>query len=437
MPEGTIKNTRIVISGIGPLTSIGFGSDELWKSLIAGKTGLIKEEVKIGNEVVEEFFIHRMNDFNIDDFGLDKKILNDIKQWKGEEGPTDLYQLMVAAKLASTDAGLEYIKERDRIGLFLTHENPGLDHFYSHIVDEFIRIGSQQNLQNNKSKFFREFFNRFEKVGYELQTFMFLFHISRILDIHGYSLFINNACASGLYALEAAADAIRSGKCHTAIVAGADYGSVFKHLWFKSVNVYPEDGLIRPFAKNCNGFVTGDAAAGLVLETFENARKRNANIYAEYLGGGFNLEGWKVTTPDITGDSYKKAIIQAFKRAKIKEDEVDLIIPHGVGMTVTDSYEAKSISSIFGKNTTKPLITALKPYIGHTLGVTTLIESIILLLSLKNNVVLPTLNSEDINPRHNIQLVKKKTDKDLKIAMKTACGFAGYNAAAIFRRLDP
>jgi len=430
------QDKRIVVTGIGPVTSIGVGKNELWEALLAGKTGLIQEEVKLDGDTIEKFFIHKIENLNIDIFGLDKQILRDIEQWKGEKGPIDLYYLMAAAKLALGDAGLNGVTERDNIGLILTHENPGLDHFYSAMIDEFSKLKPAPDTKNFKEFFFREFFRKFEKRGYELQTFMFLFHVARALDIHGYSLFLNNACASGLYALEAAADAIRTNKCETMVVAAADCGSVYKYLWFKSAGVYAEDGKTKPFAKDSNGFVSGDTGAALILESLENAEKRGAYIYAEYSGGGFHLEGWKVVTPDVGGDSYKKALKQSLQISNIAKEDIDLLLPHGVGLAVTDHYEAKTITDVFGKNSQKPLITALKPYIGHCLGATAIIETIILLLSLKNNLVLPTLNSEEVNSKHNIQLVKEQAKKDLTTVMKIACGFAGHNAACIFRKLN-
>ena len=113
-----------------------------------------------------------------------------------------------------------------------------------------------------------------------------------------------------------------------------------------------------------------------------------------------------------------------------------MINPHGVALKVTDGYEARAITDVFGKNAKKPFITSLKPYVGHNLGGSAVIESIALLLSLENNLILPTLNCDEVDPAHNIQLVRKLLPHSLKTVMKLSCGFAGYNAAAIFKKLD-
>jgi len=429
-----MKRARIVITGVGPLTSIGFGKRNLWKSIIDEKTALTQEKIELNGEIIEKFFIHRIKDFDIDKFGIDKNILKDIETWKGEGGPVDLYLLMAAAKLALDDAGINNAIERDKIGLILTHENPGLDQFYWQVINEFITNKRTEEIRNAKDFFFKKFYNRFEKRGYELQTFMFLFHIAKALNINGYSLFLNNACASGLYALEAGADAIRSGKCLTVVVAAADCGSIFKNLWFKTVGAYSEDGKIKPFSKKADGFVSGDAGAGIVLENIRTAEKRKAHIYAEYTGASFSIDPWKVTIPNMLSQSYQGTILDALQNSGFKKSEVDLVVPHGIGMSVTDAFEAKAIAEVFGKNTDKPLITAFKPYIGHCLGASALIETIILLLAMQNEVIPPTLNCDELESKLNLKLVTKFTRLKVKSALKIACGFAGFNGAVIFRK---
>jgi 3-oxoacyl-(acyl-carrier-protein) synthase len=209
---------------------------------------------------------------------------------------------------------------------------------------------------------------------------------------------------------------IKCNQSSAVITAASDYTEIYKYLWFREIGLYSEDGRIRPFCKDSNGLVFGDGGVGIVLEDLEHARKRNASIYAEYLGGGFCLEGWKVTTPQIGSDSYQKAISKALKQI--------------------DYYESKAITDVFGSNPENPLITTFKPYVGHNLGGSALLESAILLLSLKNEVILPTLNSENVDPKFNISLVKEKSDIKVNTAMKICCAFAGYNSAVVFKRFD-
>jgi 3-oxoacyl-[acyl-carrier-protein] synthase II len=181
--------------------------------------------------------------------------------------------------------------------------------------------------------------------------------------------------------------------------------------------------------------VTGDGGAGIVLEDLDHATKRKAHIYAEYLGGSFDLEGWKVAFPNLSSSSYSDVMLRAIDKSNISKEEIDLLVPHGVGTTATDYYEAKAITDVFGKNVQRPFITALKPYIGHNLGSTTLLETAILLMGLESNIIPPTLNTKQTDERLDINIVNRFISIKLNIIMKIACGFAGYNGASIFRKL--
>jgi 3-oxoacyl-[acyl-carrier-protein] synthase II len=312
----------------------------------------------------------------------------------------------------------------------------GLDHFYAKVIDELSFTGNDEPRRPKTKKGFLEaFYGRFHRTGYELQTFMTLHHIAKMFNIRGYSLFLNNACASGLFALEAAADTIRSGKCKKMIVSAVDRSSIFKQIWFNRINMCAKDGRIKPFAAGRDGFTLGDGGAALVLEGMEDAVDRKADIYAEYICGSYALEGWKVTYPDVTTDLYKDVILKAVKTAGIDPSDIGLVVPHGVGTTITDGYEAKAISKIFGKKPDRPIISALKPYTGHTLGSTALLETAIMLIGMRENKVPATLNCDNIDSALGINILRETISADVKIAVKTACGFAGFNGAGIFKKV--
>ena len=199
------------------------------------------------------------------------------------------------------------------------------------------------------------------------------------------------------------------------------------------IKMYPSDGKTKPFAKEGGGFVMGEGAAALVLENYESAQKRHAPIYAEYLGGGFKLEGWGVTTPMIGGSFYKEAIEKSLMESGIQREEIDAVCAHGVGTSASDYYEAKAVSDVFqGLNTPT---TAFKPYIGHNLGGSTLVELAILLLGLENNIIPPVLNTQELDPKMKINLVQQTIKKEIKTVLKTCSAFAGYNASLVFRKL--
>lgn len=431
------KDKRVVITGIGPLASTGIGKEAFWKGILEERVGLGLKEIKLDEEIWEKFYAHKIKDFDFSSFNIDENALTYIREWKEEDLPIDLYYLIAAVALAIEDSGLKYESEDNDLALVLTHENMGLMEFLLKISNKsFDVLKGKEGESLSKKQFCEKLYWHGLKSGYDIQTFMTLFHVAKVFNIHNYSLFINNACASGLYALESAAQIIKCNQSSAVIVAASDYAEIYKYLWFRDIGLYSKDGQIRPFCKDSNGLVFGDGGVGIVLEDLEHAQKRNADIYAEYLGGGFYLEGWKVTTPQIGGDSYQKAILKALKQSNINRDEIELLCPHGVGSQAIDYYESKAITDVFGLNPERPLITTFKPYVGHNLGGSALLESAVLLLSLKNEVVPPTLNCESLDPKFNISLVKDKLKTKLNTAMKICCAFAGYNGAVIFRRFE-
>lgn len=430
------NNTRIVITGIGPITSIGSGKEKLWNNLLQAKTNVQQDECYVDGELWDKYYFHKVEDFNISEFNIDRGVLDWIKDWKDGDENKDLFYLIGAIKLALDDSALVYDprKEAD-FGMVLTHENMNLIPFLSKVSSRAFDMLTDKTKQLSKKEFYAQLYKDCLKSGYDAQFFMTLFHAAKVFNVRQYSLFICNACASGLYAVEAAAQMIKNGQNHTVIAAASDSADIYKYVWFRDLGIYSKDGIVRPFSKDSNGLVFGDGASALVLEDLEHAKQRNAPIYAEYLGGGFSLEGWQVAIPKVGSDSYQRAILKAFEQSGIAKEEIELLCPHGVGSHIIDYYESKAITDIFGVSPSdKPFITAFKPYVGHNLGGSALLETAILLLSIENEVILPTLNYNP-NPSYNISLVKEQINRKLKTVMKISAAFAGYNAAGIFRRI--
>ncbi len=429
------NSKRVVVTGIGPLSSIGVGKIDFWNSILAKKTIISKEEYRIDGDVWDEFLFHKVNKFDINSFGIDKAVLNEISVWKENEEVVDLFYLMAAAKLALDDSGFIFDREKNDISLVLAHENPGLDQFAEKAFSISYEILKRKNL--TKMEFFKQAYAASFKSVYDLQTFMFLFHIGKALGTHGCSLFLNNACASGLYALEVASMLIKNNKTALSIVAAADHPDIFKYLWFKKNNMYAQDGKIKPFSENANGFVFGDGGCGIVLEELMHAKKRKAEIYAEYLGGSFVSEGWKVSLPAVGSKFYEEAISAALKTANVKPGEVDVVIPHGVGLKISDRYEANALNTIFGSKNKCPIFSAFKPYIGHNLGGSSLLETAILLLAMKHKLLPSTLNCDEISRNVPIGILRDKAlHMRINTALKTSAAFAGFDAAIILKRFE-
>jgi 3-oxoacyl-[acyl-carrier-protein] synthase II len=431
------NNKRVVITGIGPIASTGIGKEMFWKGIVDRKTGLNTREFAVDVDCWGKFPVHAVENFDFKRFHVNKLALAYMNEWKEEEPPIDLQYIIGAVSLAIEDSGINYEAEENGLGLVLTHENMGLMPFMLKLSQiSYETLQSKEGSQLSKKEFYEKIYNDCLKSGYDVQTFMSLFHVAKAFNIHNYSLFINNACASGLYALENASQIIKCNQSTAVVVAASEYSDIYKYLWFRDIGLYSEDGKIRPFCEDSNGLVFGDGGVGIVLEDLEHAEKRNAHIYAEYLGGGFHMEGWKVTMPQIGSDSYQKAIAKALQQSNISKDEIELLCPHGVGSQTIDCYEAKAITDVFGLNPEQPLISSYKPYIGHNLGGSALMEAAILLLSLDNETILPTLNTRNVNPMFNISLVKDLSKSKVNTAMKICGAFAGYNSAVVFKRVN-
>ena len=428
------KNRRIVITGVGPLSSIGIGKDTTWENILQEKISIESLDNYVFGKYSKNFPIYKINDFNIADFGINSAVLEDIKNWQYGEEVIDLYYLLAAIKIALDDSKLQY-EDRKDIGFVLTHENPGIEQFCSTFINKSFNIyKNKQGL--SEEEYFNILNNSIDNNVSDLQTFMFLFYTAKLFSIHGYSLFINNSCASGSYAIEAASQIIKSGLNKVVIVASSEHPGIYKHLWLKRLGILSEEGKIKPFSKNRNGFICGEGGAALILEDLEHAVNRGANIYAEYLGGAFNLESWKITVPNIGKNSYNKTIAESLERCGLQSDDIDIITTHGLGAPLVDQYEAKAITDVFGENFKKPFITAYKPYFGHTLGNCALLETIILLLSIKENLILPVLNYEGEDTKLKINVIQEKIRTKLTTGMKIVWGFGGYNAATIFKKID-
>ncbi len=424
---------KVVFTGLGPICSLGIGKIPLWKNLLRGNTNIVKDSFKAQEEIVHSYYVHKMQNFKLTDFGIPFEKIDAIDQWKNGDKVRDLELFLLSIKLAIDDSDFKYHTESNNIGLVLAAESPGHGEFFLKFIKHSL---ASKNYKISNHEAYLDFYKNFKSTGYDLQSFMTLFHIAKLFDFHGCSVFLNNACASGLYAIDYASALIETGRCDVVVVAAVDSPNIFKSFWFNELGVSPEDGLIKPFDKNGNGFILGEGGAAVVLENKKCAVARGAHMYGEYLGGGFNQEGWKVSFPRIKDDYYKRAISRSLTRSRIKASDIDLIVPHGVGSKIYDSYEIESLCQVFPDVKNRPQITALKPYFGHLLGGSTMIETAVLLLMLENQIILPTLNSFSISSGiESMICLNMKKNCGLNNVLKTCTAFAGFNSSIVIQKI--
>ncbi len=429
---------RIVVTGLGIISSLGIGKRETWHNVLAGKIRRTVQSFQFGDETDRYHFFSVEDPKKIDSL-LDEETLAEIRDWKGNDRDGDVIWAAAVAKLAISDSGLRIKRNQNRIALFVSHENPGLEAFFDRVIKKAWSqlpkvIGNKGRVSANLAQFKYKMYQECIKSGYDAQTFIYLYILAKALGVHGYTSFSCNACASGLFLMEAAARDLRVGRSEAAILIASDHPAFpYKFRWFKDQGLYAQDGLIKPYDYRRKGFCIGDGAAAIVLETLGHARARKAKLYAEYLGGGFGCQSWKVTVPNLKSRTYARTIRDAMSSAGIRASDIDAIVSHGVGTLAGDLYEAAAIREVLGGKKKQPPLTALKPYIGHTLGASALVELVLLILCMQEALLLPTLNTETIDSRMDLNLVRSPMQGDVKVALKLASGFAGYDASIILR----
>ena len=417
---------RVVISGVGTVNAAGLGVEAAWQRLRDDPPRPCRYTGPPPAEHVE-FPVYRVAPYRLEDAGVSPA----CAAWVEREGLgelRDLGHLLASVALAFRDAGLppDCSAEPLPAALVVGDESPG----FESLSRALFELGLAGPLPERPEDRFALLADRF----FRLNTFLLPHYLARAFRCEGLTLFVNSACTSGLNALEIAAQEVRAGRSRVAVVAAADDPlSVAKFFWFRGLGLYAMDGVIRPYDRECGGTVFGDGGAALVLEEMESAQRRGARIYAEYLGAGFAQDGWKITVPAPAPLHAASALLRALGHSGVTASQVELVVPHGVGAPASDQYEAAVLHRVFGK-LDWPLVTALKPYVGHNLGGSALLELALLMRGLEASLVPPTLGHRLPLRRHAVPLVDRWLERPVEIAVKLTCGFAGFYGAAVFRR---
>ena len=259
--------------------------------------------------------------------------------------------------------------------------------------------------------------------------------------IEGPSLTITTACAASANAIGEAKNMIQNGIVDMVIAGGTESGTTamtigaFAQIRALSTNNENPKEACRPFDKNRDGFVMGEGSTVLVMESEESAKKRGANIYGYISGYGATTDAHHITAPAEGGKGAVEAMKKALADAEIRNEEVDYINAHGTSTPANDKNETAAIKTVFGDMADQLNISSTKSMTGHLLGGGGAFESLVSLLSLKNNIIPPTINLNnhdedcDLNYTPNVAL-----EKDLSIAMSNSFGFGGHNGVLVFKK---
>ena len=265
--------------------------------------------------------------------------------------------------------------------------------------------------------------------------------ISLDYQLMGPNFVVNTACASSAYAISLGYEMIRNNQADLLIVGGADsivnFEEIegFNSLYAISVENNPPEKASKPFSKNRDGFVIGEGAGILILESEASAKKRNAVIYAEIAGYAITSEGYNIMAPMKDGEGMALTMEKALQNAGIYKEEVDYINAHGTSTELNDRYETMAIKRVFGDRAYKIPVSSSKSMIGHTIGAAGAIEGIITILSILNGIITPTINLDLPDPDLDLDYVPNQSrEKEVNIALSNSFGFGGHNATLVFRK---
>ena len=411
------KGNRVVVTGLGAITPIGIGKENFWNALIAGKNGIGKitrfdatgYTVQIAGEVP---------DFDPVQF-IDKK---EVKRM-------DRYTqfALAATKLAIEDAKLDVKQiDGDRAGVFIGSGIGGMETLHSQYEKLFTKGASRI------SPFFIPMMIANMAAG----------NVAIAFGLRGACECIVTACASGTNAIGDAFRAIERGEADIMFAGGSEAAispaGVSGFAAMKALCADHNDDpahASRPFDKNRSGFIMGEGAGIILLESLEHAKNRGAHIYAEIVGYGRNDDAYHITTPAPGGITQAKCMKLAIEDAGLKPEDVNYINAHGTSTHFNDKGETEAIKQIFGEHAYKIPVSSTKSMTGHMLGAAGGVEAIASILSIENNIVHPTINYETPDEGLDLNYVPNVAQKhEVNVAISNSFGFGGHNACVVFKR---
>ena len=413
---------RVVITGLGAITPIGKSVQEYWTNLEAGVSGcdLIKQ---FDASKFKTKFACEIKDFDPFDY-FDRK----------EARKMDRYcQLgIVAADEAVKDAGITAENvDPDRVGVIFGSGIGGLITFQEEVTNYALGDGTPR---------FNPFF--IPKMILDIAAGQ----ISMRHGFRGPNYAVVSACASSTNAIIDAFDIIRLNKADIvitggseAVVSAAGLGGFNAMKALSERNDSPTTAS-RPFDKDRDGFVMGEGAGVLVIESLENALARGAKIYCEIAGGGATADAYHITAPHPDGLGARNVMIAALKDANMDASEIDYINVHGTSTPLGDVAETKAILNVFKDNAYKLNISSTKSMTGHCLGAAGALEALACILAVTRDIIPPTINhftdDPELDPKLNFTF-NKAEKKVVNAALSNTFGFGGHNASMIVKKYKP
>jgi len=409
---------RVVVTGLGAVSPLGIGVPALWDGLVAGRSGVRRvQHFDTENLVVK--IAAEVPDFDPKAF-MDPKSVRRMDRFA--------HFAVAGTREALADAQLEITDQnRDRVAVVMNTGGGGIPTIESNVTAMAVHGPS--------------------RVG-PLVIPMFApnmasSQVSIAYGIQGPTITSAAACASGVQAFVDAVRLLQAGEADVAVTGGTEAGitpvaltSLANMHALSRRNDDPE-GASRPFDRDRDGFVFGEGAGVLILETEEHAVRRGASVYAEALGGALTSDAFHLTAPEPSGRGARMAMTNALNRAGMEPHELDYIAAHATATQIGDIAETLAIKDALGNHARKVAISANKSMIGHLLGAAGAISAVACVLAIRDGLVPPTINLDHPDSACDLDYVPHVARKlPVRAAMVNGFGFGGQNASTIFRYFD-
>jgi 3-oxoacyl-[acyl-carrier-protein] synthase II len=402
---------RVVITGLGVVTSLGLSVEEFFSNLLAGKSG-VSRITRIDPANLEVQFAGEIKNFPF-------RERFDIKLEKRTDRFTQyaLWASLDAVKDAQLN--LDSI-DKDRVGVVIGSGMGGIETWeIEHI----------------------KYLNGGPKKVSPLLVPMASGQVSIYFGFRGPNFCVTSACASGAHAIGEAYRLIKAGDADIIITGGSEAPitgyciSSFANMGALSKRNEEPEKASRPFDRDRNGFVLGEGCGVVVLEELSHALKRNAKIYCEICGYGTSADAYHITAPDENGEGAYMAMANALKEAKLSPTDIDYINAHGTSTKLNDKVEVMAIKRLFKEHAYKLLINSTKSMIGHLLGGAGAVEFVVTCLSVYYNKVHPTINLDNPDEGMDLDFVRfKMKEKEIFAALNNSFGFGGHNACLAVKK---
>lgn len=408
---------RVVITGLGVVSSLGMDVETFWNALEEGKNG-----IKTVTRFDTTNFSTKVG-AQIDDFDPTQYI--DRKEAKRMDRFTQF--AVVASQQAVTMSGLDFTKmDPYRAGVLIGSG-----------------VGGIETLEDNCKSLFEKGPKRVSPLFVPTMiTNMASGQVAIKFGIKGYNACVVTACATSNHSIGDAMRVIQNGYADVMITGGAEASiTPLGYAGFCSMKAMSENEdpntACRPFNIKRDGFVMGEGSGILIIEEYEHAIKRGANILAELVGFGCTCDAYHITAPDPSGEAGVKCLQMAIEDAGITPDQINYINAHGTSTPLNDPMESKGFKKAFGEHIKDIPVSSTKSMTGHLLGAAGGVEAIASIMAIRNSFIPPTINLDEQDPECDLDYVPNiGRSKNVDYALSNALGFGGHNGALVFKKFD-